>query len=73
MVDPYYLQSLGLAGFRAYLQPKTFDFSKKLTCPRKSLPIEVGDLSQTKGGLSLESSSRITFATQGHAAGSFRF
>ena len=29
MADPYYLQSLGLAGFRAYLQPKTFDFSKK--------------------------------------------
>uniref|UniRef100_UPI002608B1FC AAA family ATPase n=1 Tax=Acidiferrobacter sp. TaxID=1872107 RepID=UPI002608B1FC len=29
MVDPYFLQSLGLVGFRAYLQPKTFDFSKK--------------------------------------------
>ena len=29
MADPYFLQSLGLAGFRAYLQPKTFDFSKK--------------------------------------------
>ncbi len=29
MADPYNLQSLGLAGFRAYLQPKTFDFSKK--------------------------------------------
>lgn len=29
MVDPYFLRSLGLAGFRAYLQPKTFDFSKK--------------------------------------------
>jgi hypothetical protein len=26
---PYYLKSLGLTGFRAYLQPKTFDFSKK--------------------------------------------
>ncbi|NKI17978.1 AAA family ATPase [Spongiibacter sp. KMU-166] len=29
MADPYFLQSLELAGFRAYLQPKTFDFSKK--------------------------------------------
>lgn len=29
MADHYFLQSLGLAGFRAYLQPKTFDFSKK--------------------------------------------
>lgn len=29
MTDPYFLRSLGLAGFRAYLQPKTFDFSKK--------------------------------------------
>ena len=29
MADPYYLQSLGVAGFRAYLQPKSFDFSKK--------------------------------------------
>jgi energy-coupling factor transporter ATP-binding protein EcfA2 len=29
MADSYFLQSLGLAGFRAYLQPKTFDFSKK--------------------------------------------
>lgn len=29
MADPYFLQSLGIAGFRAYLQPKTFDFSKK--------------------------------------------
>jgi ABC-type lipoprotein export system ATPase subunit len=29
MADRYFLQSLGLAGFRAYLQPKTFDFSKK--------------------------------------------
>jgi recombinational DNA repair ATPase RecF len=29
MADPYFLQSLGLVGFRAYLQPKTFDFSKK--------------------------------------------
>lgn len=29
MADPYFLRSLGLAGFRAYLQPKTFDFSKK--------------------------------------------
>lgn len=29
MADPYFLQSLGLSGFRAYLQPKTFDFSKK--------------------------------------------
>jgi len=26
---PYLLHSLSLAGFRAYLQPKTFDFSKK--------------------------------------------
>jgi len=26
---PYYLTSLGLTGFRAYLQPKTFDFTKK--------------------------------------------
>lgn len=29
MASPYFLQSLGLSGFRAYLQPKTFDFSKK--------------------------------------------
>lgn len=29
MADPYFLLSLGLAGFRAYLRPKTFDFSKK--------------------------------------------
>lgn len=29
MADPYFFQSLGLTGFRAYLQPKTFDFSKK--------------------------------------------
>ncbi|WP_158745263.1 AAA family ATPase [Acidisphaera sp. L21] len=29
MADPYFLQSLVLSGFRAYLQPKTFDFSKK--------------------------------------------
>lgn len=29
MVNPYFLQSLGLSGFRAYLQQKTFDFSKK--------------------------------------------
>uniref|UniRef100_Q07NR3 SMC domain protein n=1 Tax=Rhodopseudomonas palustris (strain BisA53) TaxID=316055 RepID=Q07NR3_RHOP5 len=29
MADPYFLQSLGLVGFRAYLQPMTFDFSKK--------------------------------------------
>ncbi|MCF7699962.1 AAA family ATPase [Loktanella sp. M215] len=29
MTDPYFFQSLGLTGFRAYLQPKTFDFSKK--------------------------------------------
>lgn len=29
MANPYFLQSLKLAGFRAYLQPKTFDFSKK--------------------------------------------
>jgi len=29
MADRYFLQSLGLTGFRAYLQPKTFDFSKK--------------------------------------------
>jgi energy-coupling factor transporter ATP-binding protein EcfA2 len=29
MADPYFLQSLSLVGFRAYLQPKKFDFSKK--------------------------------------------
>jgi len=29
MSNSYLLQSLELAGFRAYLQPKTFDFSKK--------------------------------------------
>lgn len=29
MADPYFLRSLSLTGFRAYLQPKTFDFSKK--------------------------------------------
>ncbi len=29
MADPYFLRSLGLTGFRAYLKPKTFDFSKK--------------------------------------------
>ncbi len=29
MTDPYFLQSLSLSGFRAYLQPKTFDLSKK--------------------------------------------
>ncbi|MHC5653165.1 AAA family ATPase [Stappia sp. ICDLI1TA098] len=29
MADPYFFQSLSLTGFRAYLQPKTFDFSKK--------------------------------------------
>ena len=29
MADPYFLDRLALAGFRAYLQPKTFDFSKK--------------------------------------------
>ncbi|MCJ2131430.1 AAA family ATPase [Methylobacterium sp. E-045] len=29
MADPYYFHSLSLAGFRAYLHPKTFDFSKK--------------------------------------------
>src|ERR1700704_1483911 len=29
MADPYFLRSLGLTGFRAYLQPKTFEFSKK--------------------------------------------
>jgi energy-coupling factor transporter ATP-binding protein EcfA2 len=29
MADPYFLHSLELAGFRAYLQPKTFDFSEK--------------------------------------------
>lgn len=29
MADPFFLQSLGLIGFRAYLQPKTFDFTKK--------------------------------------------
>lgn len=27
--EPYYLRSLGLTGFRAYLQPKTFNFCKK--------------------------------------------
>jgi recombinational DNA repair ATPase RecF len=27
--SPNFLQSLGLSGFRAYLQPKNFDFSKK--------------------------------------------
>jgi len=29
MAETYFLQSLSLSGFRAYLQPKTFDFSKK--------------------------------------------
>lgn len=29
MANPYFLQFLRLAGFRAYLRPKTFDFSKK--------------------------------------------
>ncbi len=29
MADHYFIQSLGLVGFRAYLEPKTFDFSKK--------------------------------------------
>ena len=29
MADPYFLRSLSLTGFRAYLQPKTFDFSTK--------------------------------------------
>ncbi len=29
MASPYFLQSLTLSGFRAYLQPKTFDFSRK--------------------------------------------
>ena len=29
MADPYFLERLALAGFRAYLQPRTFDFSKK--------------------------------------------
>ncbi len=29
MADQFFLQSLKLAGFRAYLQPKTFDLSKK--------------------------------------------
>jgi ABC-type lipoprotein export system ATPase subunit len=29
MSDPYFISSLQLAGFRAYLEPKTFDFSKK--------------------------------------------
>ena len=29
MADPYFFQSLSLTGFRAYLQPKIFDFSKK--------------------------------------------
>jgi ABC-type Mn2+/Zn2+ transport system ATPase subunit len=29
MADPYFIRSLVLSGFRAYLQPKTFDLSKK--------------------------------------------
>ncbi|MCA0858790.1 AAA family ATPase [Phaeobacter italicus] len=29
MADPYFLHSLDLSGFRAYLKPKSFDFSKK--------------------------------------------
>ena len=29
MADPCFLQSLEVAGFRAFLQPKSFDFSKK--------------------------------------------
>ena len=29
MTDPCFLRSLELAGFRAFLQPKTFDFSQK--------------------------------------------
>lgn len=29
MADPYFLKSLELSGFRAYLQPKTFDFNDK--------------------------------------------
>jgi ABC-type lipoprotein export system ATPase subunit len=29
MANPYFLQSLALSGFRAYLLPRTFDFSKK--------------------------------------------
>lgn len=29
MTDPYFLHSLDLTGFRAYLKPKNFDFSKK--------------------------------------------
>ena len=29
MADPYFLQSLEVAGFRVFLQPKSFDFSKK--------------------------------------------
>jgi recombinational DNA repair ATPase RecF len=29
MTNPSFLQSLNLAGFRAYLQPKTFDFSSR--------------------------------------------
>ena len=29
MAEPYYLHSMTLTGFRAYLQPKKFDFSKK--------------------------------------------
>lgn len=29
MADPCFLHSLSISGFRAYLQPKTFDFSKK--------------------------------------------
>lgn len=29
MADPFFLRSLGIAGFRAYLEPKTFDLSKK--------------------------------------------
>ena len=29
MADPCFLQSMEVAGFRAFLQPKSFDFSKK--------------------------------------------
>jgi len=29
VADPYFLHSLSLSGFRAFLEPKTFDFSKK--------------------------------------------
>src|ERR1700737_4818100 len=41
MADPYFLQSLGLSGFRAYLQPKALDFSKK-RCPAIFAPNDSG-------------------------------